>query len=213
MGGLDGTIVGAAPAAFWANTCPDGSPCGTYDGAGVYLNNIGTGLAIPGGGISIVVGVKPMGPGFDVIQRSVLCKRMAAGSVSYIFRLDGDPPRIEFLFYDSGLNWHFYVTTTTYPLGQWYVFTLSYIFGVGSSMVVYNGAVPAAGSWVMGDGNGVPLAVNQTVHVGNYCPDAGDVGGSQHFQGLKGDILLYCKALSLDEVRENFEVARSRYGL
>jgi hypothetical protein len=222
IGTSDGELLSITQAEMWANNAPDGNPCGTYpaDTLNHAVNDIGTGLALASGDITIVAACY-----FDTIDGShntVLSKRAwapAGGTSSnYGFRREGTGGYLnDVSFYYYGTGWHVWTSDTGFlSTGNWYILTFTYTFGTGASSVLYNGTSVQTGDWyLVGDGTELPGATNQYVQIGGVSEwVAGNDDTSQEcMRGRLGDILLYDTVLTTTEVTQNFNALRDRYGL
>lgn len=93
------------------------------------------------------------------------------------------------------------------PLNSWYHFAIVYD---GTKLNAYiNGA--AAGSVTFARTN--PIEGEAGLFYAIAAPDITNAGDGTYANMRLGQFLVYDRALSLDEVRENFNATRSRYGV
>lgn len=216
--GRNGTIRNPG-ATFWANKAPDGSPIGTYNAVNQDVNGIGQALALIGAvPITLVAAIYTA----SIAQAELKCiisKRDTSqnGENYNLYQDDIDKDELTFRYTSAVAVFHGYRTTNLKLIvNTWHIITVRFVFGTPGSIVIYDGTTPLAGAWVAGDGSaGAQDTSNGYTHIGSMDssnpPD--DSGNIRLWNGRLGDVLLYNKALSVDEVAQNYSALRSRYGL
>ena len=94
-------------------------------------------------------------------------------------------------------------TTNTYPLNNWYNVTWTKSANVWSLYV--NGSLDVSSSI----GNGTTPFSNNTMWLGGY-----NEGGAQYYSSVNlSNVFIYNRVLSANEVLQNYNAARARFGL
>ena len=129
-----------------------------------------------------------------------------AGSFSYrnglhnINLLHFDTGRIRLETYGSN---QLYSSTGLFNVGDWYFCAASFSGttidgGSGTSKIYFNGELTISGTR-----NGTP-GTNAPFIIGNY---------GNYFNGLISNTMFYSRELSAQEIRQNFNATRGRYGI
>lgn len=193
-GNIQGNIVD-----FWANTAPDGSPCGTYDANSEWVDGLAAAnYDIPSGGITIMYAAYWDNIG-DLEDYSIVKpKNYVVGSST---------TNLYFLFKEGEQN-HAYTTNSGgITAATWCIITTTFTFGTGASIKIYRNLNDVtAGSWTIGDGYALPTT-GLDLQFGRWG------ASSLFFAGRLGDTLLYNRVLSLAEITQNFNVLKGRYSL
>jgi hypothetical protein len=111
----------------------------------------------------------------------------------------------------TNIRWNILKTSYSYAVNnQWIIIASTLIYGTGSSWKIYvNGeSVPVA--FQSSTGNDAPIVNNNQLFVG-IGEDASSTG--EQWYGKIGNVLLYRDYLSADQIRDNFNATRGRYGL
>lgn len=138
---------------------------GIFNGSDDFVNvpDPGTGSVFDfglGDGITIEFWLKPS----DVsTQRGFVSKKAALTSYNWATDTGGGT---DFRFYYFGTVHNIYQTNGMFSVGQWTNVTVTYTFGTGSSIKVYNNGVLVSGSWTSGTGNETPVQTNEAIFIG-----------------------------------------------
>jgi hypothetical protein len=93
-------------------------------------------------------------------------------------------------------------TISPFPSKKWT--HLSVVFSAGNLIIYFNGVSQS----LTGTVSGINKTSTGTLYLGQYAG-----GGGYTFQGSAPVFRLYNRALSVAEIRQNFEATRSRYGV
>ena len=94
-------------------------------------------------------------------------------------------------------------TTNTYPLNNWYNVTWTKSANVWS--IYINGSLDVSSAL----GNGTTPFSNNTMWLGGY-----NEGGAQYYSSVNlSNVFIYNRVLSANEVLQNYNAARARFGL
>lgn len=210
-GSTDGTIVGAN---FWDNMAPDGSPCGTYDGSTNYINGLGTGLdRTDGESVTFMIAFYSDIEN-DATPRELISRYIGGTGANYLLYLRNATDEFSFNV-ALGASETYGTSDFNLVTSTWYILTLVYTFGTGSTAAVYKNGAAVTGSWTAGDGDGTPSTGTGYTIIGavdtSATPD--DVADIQFWQGRIGDVLLYTRILTQSEITANYNALKGRYNL
>ncbi len=98
-------------------------------------------------------------------------------------------------YYRSGIGWEVYRTLNVNLLiNQWYYIAVTYTFGDGASIKIYlNDVQLPGGSWVLGDGNSMPVLNNMPVTIGGLT-------NNYFFNGSIDEVMVFNQALSQENI-------------
>ena len=113
----------------------------------------------------------------------------------------------KFRFWDGTLGGGSVTSNIATPLNAWYNFAMVYD---GTTMFVYVNGQPA-GSVVFSRQN--PVENGQGLHYTIAGTDSTNLGDGSYANMRFGQLLIYSQALSANEVQQNFDASRKRYGL
>jgi len=111
----------------------------------------------------------------------------------------------------SNTNWHTIKTNSAYVSNnQWIIIASTYTYGTGSSWKIYVNGNPVATSFNSGNGNENPIVNTNQIFVG-IGEDANNTG--EQWYGQIGFVQMYRSYLTADQILNNFNAVRGRYGL
>jgi len=167
-----------------------------FDGVNEYVN-CGTSNTLSfnnGDNISIEAWIKP----FSLSkQLHGIVDRYQSTQQRYSLYLTYN--NIVFRFYNSG--WHDFQTSFN-PINNintWYLVTLTYQYGIGSSAKIFVNGELKEGSWISGNGNIGPSSVAGENHIGTY----GGVN-SYSFQGFIDEVRISNITRTPEEIARNY---------
>ena len=111
---------------------------------------------------------------------------------------------------DLNTTWNIYESSSQslFP-NQWVNVTWRYGYTTGSSIELYlNNTKKTDLSWVQGNGNQDPIIPPSVFFIG-----VGEDANGEEFKGDIGTILLYRDYLTRDQMTQNYNAFKSRYGL
>lgn len=120
--------------------------------------------------------------------------------------------KIDTLYRNSAnTSWNILRTTNQYAFNnQWIIIASTFIYGTGSSWKIYINGESVPVLFYSGTGNDTPIVNTNQLFIG-IGEDANST--SEQWYGKIGNVLLYRDYLSADQIRDNFNATRGRYGL
>ena len=119
---------------------------------------------------------------------------------------------IDVLYRNStNIRWNILKTSYSYAVNnQWIIIASTFIYGTGSSWKIYVNGESVTVVFQSSTGNDAPIVNNNQLFVG-IGEDASSAG--EQWYGKIGNVLLYRDYLTADQIRDNFNALRGRYGI
>lgn len=118
---------------------------------------------------------------------------------------------VDMLHRDSN-NTQWQILKTSSPIIQnnnWYHIVGTLTYGTGSTWIIYVNGVEISTTYHSGDGNTNPIQPSDvSLYIG-----AGEDGSGEYINGKVAMIKLYNRALTPQEVKQNYNATKSRFGL
>ena len=118
---------------------------------------------------------------------------------------------VDMLHRDSN-NTQWQILKTSSPIIQnnnWYHIVGTLTYGTGSTWIIYVNGVEISTTYQSGDGNTNPIQPSDvSLYIG-----AGEDGSGEYMNGKVAMIKLYNRSLTPQEVKQNFNATKSRFGL
>ena len=120
--------------------------------------------------------------------------------------------KIDVLYRNSiNTSWHILRTNISYASNnQWIIIASTYTYKTGSTWKIYVNGEQVSTSFSSGNGNEDPIVNTNQLFIG-IGEDANNT--SEQWYGKIGNVLLYRDYLTADQIRDNFNALRGRYGL
>ena len=120
--------------------------------------------------------------------------------------------KIDVLYRNSiNTSWHTLRTNSSYASNnQWIIIASTYTYKTGSTWKIYVNGEQVSTSFYSGNGNEDPIVNTNQLFIG-IGEDANNT--SEQWYGKIGNVLLYRDYLTADQIRDNFNALRGRYGI
>jgi hypothetical protein len=116
---------------------------------------------------------------------------------------------ISFFYRNAGnTTWNGFSTTATFTDSQWHYFVFTYKMSTASSAKMYVDGTSLSALWRDGTGNDEPSTTSTALRIGTTDPSF-----SEWLGGNISNVQIYNRALSANEVSQNFNATRARFGV
>jgi hypothetical protein len=190
-----------------------GTACG-FDGVDDYLQigDPGTNSVLDfdtGEQLSLSFWMKASAP-FDSKYITFINKSGSGNPSNYGVQLSNSGLARNVIFFyrnHEGTRWNeFHTDTAVAEAGEWAHYSVSYVFGQGSTVKIYKNGIEQSGSWVSGDGNDSPWVSNSNLTIGASHQQDGEI--AENFNGLIDDVRIYNYARTQKQILEDMHADR-----
>jgi hypothetical protein len=134
-------------------------------------------------------------------------KRSPSVGFNYILEIvegtSGAARKVDLFYYDSGGIPHEWQTTNNVLApNEWTHIATTFTFGTPSSIRIYVNGVSQSGTWIAGDGTGIPANDDDGFSIGTLW------AGGNELDGVIDDVRIYNRALSSDEIQRLYNMGR-----